>query len=144
MGIFEMKKYKIGYTQGAFDMFHIGHLNLLRNAYDQCETLIVGVNSDALVSRYKSKRTIIPEQERLEIIRAIKYVDHAMLVETLDKSEIREQVKFDAVFIGSDWKGSPRWEQTEKDLMQFGVDVVYLAYTQGTNSTLLREKLDGM
>lgn len=139
-----MKKYKIGYTQGAFDMFHIGHLNLLRNACDQCETLIVGVNSDALVSRYKSKKTIVPEQERLEIIRAIKYVDHAMLVETLDKSEIREQVKFDAVFIGSDWKGSPRWEQTEKDLMQFGVDVVYLTYTQGTNSTLLREKLDGV
>lgn len=137
-----MKKYAVGYTQGAFDMFHIGHLNLLRNAKEQCEKLIVGVNTDELILKYKNKHTVIPEQERLEIVKAIRYVDCAILANTLDKVEIWNNLKFDAIFIGSDWKGTERWINTEKDLCEKGAEVIYLTYTQGVSSTLLRSQAD--
>ena len=137
-----MKKYKIGYTQGAFDMFHIGHLNLLKNAKAQCDILIVGVNSDALICSYKNKKTVIPEKDRKEIVKAIRYVDDVILATTLDKSEIWNNLKFDAIFIGSDWKGNERWTNTEKALSEKGADVVYLEYTHGVSSTILREHSD--
>jgi glycerol-3-phosphate cytidylyltransferase len=133
-----MKKYKIGYTQGVYDMFHIGHLNLLNHAKEYCDYLIVGVNSDKLVEDYKRKRTVINENERAMIVSNIKAVDEAIIVNTLDKEEILSNVKFDAVFIGDDWKGSDRWNATEAALAKHGVDVVYLKHTDGISSTILR------
>lgn len=129
------KKYRVGYTQGVFDMFHIGHLNLLKNSKEQCDYLIVGVNSDILVKTYKHKQTVIPECSRLKIVDAIKYVDRSLLSHTLDKKIMYEQLHFDVIFIGNDWKGNERWKHTEEDLRMYGVDVVYLPYTEGISST---------
>ena len=137
-----MKKYKVGYTQGVYDMFHIGHLNLLNNARDLCEHLIVGVNSDELVTQYKHKLPVIPEEERRLIVANIKAVDACEIVDTLDKVENYKRFHYDAVFIGDDWKGNARWTQTEKDLAPYGVDVVYLPHTQGICSTELRKVED--
>lgn len=136
-----MSKKIIGFTAGAFDMFHIGHLNLLKNARARCDYLIVGVNSDQLVSSYKNKKVVIPLEERMEIIKAIRYADEVIPLDTLDKGLIWKKKRFDVVFIGDDWKGSRRWEDTENLLRQYGVRVDYLPYTTGTTSTLLREKL---
>lgn len=135
-----MKKYKIGYAQGTFDMFHIGHLNLIRNAKMQCEKLIVGVNEDELVKSYKEKIPVISENERKEIVKAIRYVDDVVLVNTLDKVELLKTIKYDAIFIGDDWKGNERWIKTQEALSAFGVDVVFLQYTNGISSTELRKK----
>ena len=133
-----MKKYKVGYTQGVYDMFHIGHLNLINAAKEQCETLIVGVNSDRLVEEYKKKITVIKEVERCTIVANIKAVDRAVIVDTLDKEQALRTLHFDAVFIGDDWKGSARWLETEKQLAKHNVDVVYLPHTDGISSTILR------
>ena len=135
-----MKKYKIGYTQGTYDMFHIGHLNLIKNASNECEKLIVGINSDQLVWQYKQKRPVINENERAEIIKAIRYVDEVIICDTLKKTEMWNKVHFDAIFIGDDWKGNARWAQTEKDLAPLGADVVYLKHTDGISSSFLRTK----
>lgn len=137
-----MKKYKVGYTQGVYDMFHIGHLNLLNNARDLCEHLIVGVNSDELVTQYKHKLPVIPEEERRLIVANIKAVDACEIVDTLDKVENYKRFHYNAVFIGDDWKGNARWTQTEKDLAPYGVDVVYLPHTKGVCSTELRKVED--
>ena len=133
-----MKKYKIGYTQGTFDMFHIGHLNLLKQAKHYCDLLVVGVNADKLVEEYKHKTPIINELERMEILQAIRYVDDVVIAHTLKKTDMHELVHFDCIFIGDDWKGNERWIQTEKDLKALNADVVYLHYTQGVSSTMLR------
>lgn len=133
-----MKKYSVGYTQGVYDMFHIGHLNLIKHAKERCEKLIVGVNTDDLVEKYKKRQTVIPENERLEIVKNIKGVDEALLVDTLDKLILYEKLSFDAVFIGNDWKGTERWKETEEVLAAHGVDVVYLPYTPNISSTILR------
>lgn len=135
-----MKKYKIGYTQGTFDMFHIGHLNLLRHAKERCETLIVGINSDALVQRYKNKTPVVNERDRMEIVKEMKCVDDVVLCDTLKKTEMWNKIHFEAIFIGSDWKGNARWMQTEKDLASLGAEVVYLQHTDGISSSLLRTK----
>lgn len=135
-----MKEYKIGYTQGVFDMFHIGHLNLINNAKKRCDYLIVGVNSDRLVEDYKNRSPVIKENDRAEIVRNLKAVDECIIVDTLDKIAIYEKIHFDAVFIGSDWKGNERWIQTENDLAQVNADVVYLDYTPNVSSTCLREE----
>ncbi|RHO89646.1 glycerol-3-phosphate cytidylyltransferase [Ruminococcus sp. AF41-9] len=131
----------IGYTQGTFDMFHIGHLNLIKNAKRHCDYLVVGVNSDDLVESYKNKRPIIPLDERVEIMRAIKYVDEVIVTNTLDKKEIWEKVRFNEIYIGDDWKGNERWEKTGKEMEQLGAKLVFLPYTKDTSSTMLREKL---
>lgn len=133
-----MKQYKIGYTQGVFDMFHIGHLNLINRAKEQCEYLIVGVNSDELVLSYKNKTPVINQEERRIIVDNIKAVDQCVIVSTLSKAELWKELRFDAIFIGDDWKGNPRWEKTEKDLAQYGAKVVYLPHTDGVSSTMLR------
>lgn len=132
-----MKKYGIGYTQGTFDMFHIGHLNLLNHAKECCDHLIVGVNSDELVRSYKNKTPVIAAEERAEIVRNIKAVDECYIVTTLDKLMALELYHFEAIFIGDDWKGNARWEQTEKDLAARGVDLVFLPHTDGISSTQL-------
>lgn len=136
------KKKRIGYTQGCFDMFHVGHLNLLNNAKSQCDYLIVGVNSDTLMESYKHKRPVICQEFRRTIVENIKAVDEAHIVETLDKLRILEQIPFDVIFIGDDWKNSDRWQKTREDLAKHGVEVVFLPYTQNVSSTLLREKKD--
>ncbi len=132
----------IGFTAGTFDMFHIGHLNLLKNAYSRCDYLIVGVNSDNLVKEYKGKKAVIPLEERIEIIRALRIVDEVMRIDTLDKKVSWKQKHYDLLFIGDDWKGNPRWELTKKEMENVGVKTIFLPYTEGINSTLLREKLN--
>ncbi len=136
-----MKKYKVGYTQGTFDMFHVGHLNIIKNAKKCCDYLIVGVNTDRLILDYKNKKAIVPLEERIQIVEAIQYVDKVIVTDTLDKEEILIKEHFDAVFIGDDWKGNKRWNETEKSLEKFNVDVVYLPHTDGTTSTILRDKI---
>lgn len=138
-----MKKYKIGYTQGVYDMFHIGHLNLINNAKKKCEYLIVGINSDRLVQEYKHKVPVINEVERKTIVENIRAVDRAEIVDSLDKVKQAKKFGFDAIFIGDDWKGNPRWNQTIEELHVMGIEVVFLPHTDGVSSTLLRTKEDG-
>ncbi len=130
-----MKKYPVGYTQGAFDMFHIGHLNLINHARALCDRLVVGVNSDRLIREYKGKSAVINEAERAEIVRNLRAVDECEVVDTLDKVAAWKRWRFDAIFIGDDWKGTPRWEKTRIDLAAFGADLVYLPRTEGVSST---------
>ena len=134
-----MKKYKTGYTTGVFDMFHIGHLNILKRAKEQCETLIVGVSTDALVEEYKHKTPIIPFEDRCAIVSAIKYVDQVVPQTSIDKLEAYHQLHFDALFHGSDWKGSDMYNAIEEKFSSLGVDVVFLPHTDGISSTLIRE-----
>lgn len=136
-----MKKYKIGYATGVYDLFHIGHLIALEREKELCEHFIVGVNSDELVLEYKNKKPIVPFEERIRIVGALKCVDEVIRVDSLDKMEAWKQKHFEALFIGSDWKGTPRWNETEKIMNQVGVEVVYLPYTETTSSTLLADKL---
>lgn len=131
----------IGFTAGVFDMFHIGHLNLLKNAAARCDYLIVGVNSDELVQSYKDKKTVVPLEERMEIIRQIKYVDEVIRIDSLDKKKSWEMLHYHRLFIGDDWRGNPRWRKTEEEMVDFGVKVIYLPHTDGTSSTLLRDRL---
>ena len=135
-----MDKPVIGYTSGVYDLFHVGHLNLLKNAKGLCDKLIVGVSVDELVA-YKHKRAVIPFQERLEIVRSIKYVDTAIPQDDLDKFKMWEQLHFDVLFVGDDWFKSERWQEMEKKFDEVGVRVVYFPYTKGTSSTLLTEAL---
>lgn len=137
-----MKKYKIGYTTGVFDMFHIGHLNILKRAKEQCEYLIVGVTTDDLCEKNKKKRPVICEQDRVAIVEAIRYVDRVVLQENMNKLSAVRKYNVDAVFVGSDWKGAPSWERYEQEFAQVGCDVVYLAHTNGISSTVLRERLN--
>ena len=137
----KMAKYKIGYTQGVFDMFHVGHLNLLINAKEQCDFLIVGVNSDALVSSYKNRIPIINENDRMKIVGNIKCVDKVILADTLDKNRFLKELGFDVIFIGNDWKGNERWNKTVEEMKASGVDVVFLPHTDGVNSAMLRDQV---
>lgn len=136
-----MKKYKKGYTTGVFDMFHIGHLNILKRSKKMCEHLIVGVTTDELVS-YKNKDAIIPYSERFEIVKSIKYVDEVVPQENMNKMEAWEKYKFDVMFVGSDWKGTERWNKLEVNFKAIGVDIVYFPYTKSTSSTKLRKIID--
>ncbi len=135
------KKYKIGYTTGVFDMFHIGHLNILKKAKEQCDFLIVGVSTDELVKKYKKKAPIVSFEERIAIVEAIKYTDKAVAQTTLDKAQAWKEYKFNAVFHGDDWKGSKMYNDIEKQLRDVGVDMVYIPHTEGVSSTLLSNKL---
>lgn len=133
---------RIGYTTGVFDMFHVGHLNILRRAKEQCDYLIVGVSTDELVKNYKNKTPIIPFEERKAILEAIKYVDKVVPQENRDKYSAYEKYKFDVMFVGDDWKGNSLFEEVEKKFKNVGVEVVYFPYTKGTSSTILKEKLE--
>ena len=134
-----MKKYRVGYTSGVFDMFHIGHLNILKKAKELCDVLIVGVSTDELVQSYKHKLPVIPFAERLQIVEAIRYVDRVVPQLTLDKEAAWKELKFDAIFHGDDWKGSALYTATEEKMAMLGVDVVYLPHTKGISSTILGE-----
>lgn len=139
----EQKKYKVGYTTGVFDMFHIGHLNILQRAKEQCEYLIVGVSTDEVVQTYKHKCPIIPFEERCAIVSAIKYVDRVVPQESMDKMQAYEKLGFDAIFHGSDWKGSDMYNKISEEFKALGVDVVFLPHTEGVSSTQLAEILSG-
>lgn len=134
-----MKKYKIGYTTGVFDMFHIGHLNILKRAKEQCEYLIVGVSTDEVVQSYKHKIPVVPYEERVAIVEAIRYVDQVVPQTTMNKLEAWKKLKFDVMFHGTDWKGSNMYNQLIEEFAKVGVDVVFLEYTDGVSSTLLRD-----
>ena len=136
-----MKKYRVGYTTGVFDMFHVGHLNILRKAKEQCDYLIVGVSTDELVREYKNKTPIIPFEERSEIVRSIDCVDKVIPQVNRDKYEAWKELKFDVMFVGDDWKGKPLFMKVEDDFRKVGVEVVYFPYTKDTSSKILREKL---
>lgn len=137
-----MKKYKIGYTTGVYDMFHIGHLNILRRAKEQCDTLIVGVTTDELCLKRKQKYPIINQQDRMAIVEAIRYVDKVVPQADMEKIRPVKELGADAVFVGSDWKGTEAWNQYEKEFAEVGCEVVYLDHTDGISSTLLRKKIE--
>lgn len=134
-----MRRYKVGYTTGVFDMFHIGHLNVLNNAKQFCDYLIVGVSTDELVEDYKGKKPIIPFEERVKIVENIKAVDKVVVQEDMDKLKALLQYNCNAILVGDDWKGTDKWNAFEKQFKDYDIDVVYLPYTQGTSSTVLRE-----
>lgn len=136
-----MKRYRIGYTTGVYDLFHIGHLNILRRAKEQCDYLIVGVSTDDLVRREKNKTPIIPFTERVQIVEAIKYVDAVVPQTDKNKLDAYHRLQFDAMFVGSDWEGTPQWKRFEEELAPYGVDIVYLSYTDGVSSTKLTDIL---
>lgn len=136
------KKYNIGYTTGVFDLFHIGHLNILSKAKKYCNTLIVGVTTDEEVEKIKNKKTVIPYEERIQIVESIKYVDIAVAEHNTDKLKAWHMLRFDVIFKGDDWKGSEKWEKYEKEFSNLGVEVVYFPYTKGTSSTMLTETLN--
>lgn len=131
----------VGYTTGVFDMFHIGHLNILRRAKEQCDYLIVGVSTDELVEKDKNKHPIIPFAERCAIVEAIKYVDKVVAQENKDKFSAWEKLGFNKMFVGSDWKGTIQWANYEKQFNPVGVEIVYLNHTDGISSTILRDKI---
>lgn len=137
----ETKRYKIGYTDGVYDLFHIGHLNMIESAKKQCEFLIVGVHGDEVVNQYKHHYPIIPEEERARIIGAVKGVDKVVINEVRDKLTLLSMYHFDVVFIGDDWKGTERWNHFEKVLGEQGVDVIYVPYTKGISTTDIKKRI---
>ena len=136
-----MKKYKIGYTTGVFDMFHIGHLNIIRKSKELCDQLIVGVSTDEVVKSYKHKTPIIPFDERIAIVSALKYVDRAVPQTSMNKMQAWEKLHFNAIFHGSDWKGSDMYNKMIDEFKKVGVDVIFLPHTEGVSSTFLSDIL---
>ena len=132
----------VGYTTGVYDMFHIGHLNILKRAKEQCDYLIVGVSTDELVQHDKNKTPIIPFADRCAIVESIKYVDKVVAQENKNKYEAWEKYHFNKMFVGSDWKGTPQWGGYEKQFSPLGVEIVYLDHTDGISSTILRDRLN--
>ena len=133
-----MKKYKRGYTTGVYDMFHVGHLNILERSKELCDYLIVGVTTDELCLKRKKKKPVINENDRLRIVSAIRYVDEAVFQVDMDKIDAVKKYHCDVVFVGDDWKGTPAWIEYEKQFKSIGVDVIYLPHTDGISSTILK------
>lgn len=129
-----------GFTTGVFDLFHVGHVNLLRNAKSLCDRLVVGVSVDELAS-YKGKIPVIPFSERIEVVRSCQFVDVAIPQTNLDKYVAWEKLKFHRLFVGDDWFGDPSWRRTERDLGERGVTVTFFPYTSATSSTLINQLL---
>lgn len=134
---------KIGYTTGVYDLFHIGHLTMLRNAKALCDKLIVGVTTDEAVA-YKNKRAVIPFRERFEIVNSIDCVDVTIPQDNHDKFAAWERLRFDLMFVGDDWYGTDRWKQYEAQFKEVGVKIVYFPYTKGTSSTLINQTLENL
>lgn len=132
-----MKKITIGYTTGVYDMFHIGHLNIIRRAKEQCDYLIVGVSTDELVQQEKNKTPVIPYEERAAIVSALKYVDKVVPQVNKDKFAAWQKYKFHKMFVGSDWKDTYQWNNYEKEFETVGVQIIYLQHTDGISSTQL-------
>ena len=130
----------IGYTTGVFDLFHVGHLNILKRAKEQCDYLVVGVTVDELVA-YKGKKAFIPFEERAAIVESIKYVDKVIPQTSMDKMAAWEKLHFHKMFVGDDWKGTDTWNHWEEEFAKVGVEIVYFPYTAKTSSSELREAL---
>jgi glycerol-3-phosphate cytidylyltransferase len=135
---------RVGYAPGVYDMFHIGHLNILRNSRLACDYLIAGVASDDLSRRAKGKSPVIPLAERLEIVSSIRYVDEAVEEDVPTKLEMWHKLHFDVLIKGDDWRGTERGLRLERQFAEVGVEVVYFPYTVHTSSTMLREVLSRM
>lgn len=135
-----MKKQIIGYTTGVYDMFHIGHLNLLKNAKGLCDKLVVGVTTDE-AAEYKGKKPIIPFEDRIQIVSNIKYVDVAIPQKDMDKVSICKKINASYLFVGDDWYDTDKWKKYDKDLEKIGCKVIYFPYTEKISSTKLREVL---
>jgi glycerol-3-phosphate cytidylyltransferase len=135
---------RVGYAPGVFDLFHVGHLNILRHAATLCDRLVVGVVSDEMAVRAKGITPVIPLSERLEIIRSLRMVDEAVPETVPEKLQVWEELRFDVIFKGDDWKNTPKGEKLESDFARVGVEVVYFPYTVHTSSTMLREVLTRM
>jgi glycerol-3-phosphate cytidylyltransferase len=133
----------VGYCPGVFDMFHVGHLNMLRRARAECDRLIAGVVTDDVVERVKGRRPVMPHDERVEIISSIRYVDQVVTDEFEDKFEMWKLLQFDVLFKGDDWKGTPKGDRLEAALGSVGSQVVYFPYTRQTSSTILRAFVAG-
>jgi len=131
----------IGYTTGVYDLFHIGHLNVLRRARAECDYLVVGVTTDELSLSRKGKRPVISYEERSEIVRSIRYVDEVVPQDGMDKLEAWRRIGFHRMFVGDDWKGTPQWNEIERRFAQHSVEIRYFPYTSHTSSTILREAL---
>lgn len=137
------EKLIIGYTSGVYDLFHVGHLNLLKNSKGLCDKLIVGVTSDELVS-YKNKKSVIPHSERMEIVRNIKFVDAVVPQNDMDKLKMWERLKFDLMFVGDDWFDTPKWKKLDSEFKSRGVKIIYFPYTKGVSSTIINSTLDNL
>ncbi|MBQ9313930.1 MAG: adenylyltransferase/cytidyltransferase family protein [Clostridia bacterium] len=133
----------IGYTTGVYDMFHIGHLNILRRAKERCDYLIVGVSTDECVENYKSRRPMIPYEQRAAIVAAIKYVDEVVPQTTMDKLEFLKKRHFDVMFHGDEWKGTELYNRYEQEFALYDTRIEYLPHTDGISSTIIRQKIDG-
>ena len=131
----------IGYTTGVYDLFHIGHLNLLKNAKAMCDKLIVGVTVDELVA-YKHKKAMIPFEERIEIVRSVKYVDAAVPQYDMDKLTACKKLGAQILFVGDDWYGTEKWKEYERQFKEAGIQIVYFPYTKGISSTIINKTLD--
>lgn len=135
---------RIGYAPGAFDLFHIGHLNLLRQAKQHCDFLIAGVVADEVLIQHKKVAPVIPLAERLEIVRNVRFVDMVHAATTNDKAVIWKELRFNVLFKGDDWRGTEKGKKLESDLAALGVEVVYFPYTQTTSSSVLRRTLQNI
>lgn len=133
----------IGYTSGVYDLFHIGHVNLLRNAKAMCDKLVVGVTVDDLVM-YKGKKSVIPYSERIQVVRACKYVDVAVPQNNMEKAAAAKKNHASYLFVGDDWYDTEKWQQYERELAEVGCKVIYFPYTEGTSSTLINETLNNL
>ena len=130
----------IGYTAGVYDLFHIGHLNLLKNAKGMCDKLIVGITVDELVS-YKNKKAFIPYEERIEMVRACRYVDAVVPQDNMDKLSMCKKLGASYLFVGDDWYGTEEWNEYEKEFQENNIKIIYFPYTKGISSTRIREIL---
>jgi glycerol-3-phosphate cytidylyltransferase len=137
----QLKPYKVGYTTGVFDLFHVGHLNILQKAKAECDFLIVGVSTDELVLEYKKRLPVIPYEERKQIVEGIRFVDKVVPQLNRDKIAAREHLLFDVMFVGDDWKGDALFSEVERKFNQVGVEVVYFPYTRGVSTTMVKEKI---
>ncbi len=136
-------KPRIGYAPGVYDLFHIGHLNILKHAKSQCDYLIAGVVSDEMAQLTKGKPPVVPLAERLEIVSHIKFVDEAVAEVLPHKLDTWREVGFDIIFKGDDWRGTAKGRKLEADFATVGVEVMYFPYTMHTSSSLLRRFLSG-
>jgi glycerol-3-phosphate cytidylyltransferase len=131
----------VGYAPGAYDLFHIGHLNILKHAAENCDVLIAGVVSDEMLLQAKGRLPVIPLAERLEIVRSLRFVDDVHAEVVPDKLDTWREVRFDVIFKGDDWRGTPKGDKLERAFAEVGVRVQYFPYTMHTSSTVLRKAL---
>lgn len=136
------KKIILGYTSGVFDLFHVGHVRILKKASSLCDKLIVGVSSDALVKKYKKKTPVISYKERKEIVNSCKFVDYVVPQKSLNKFNAWKKLKYNLIFVGDDWYSTKKWKELDKKFKLIGVDIIYLPYTKSTSSTKINKILD--